>query len=52
MHHIEHFINMSPRVVNENEEIVVEPVLEEGQPPVEVGFDICGTDLEPDYPAD
>jgi hypothetical protein len=36
-----------------NEEInIVEPVLEEGQSPVEVGFDICGTDLEPKIPID
>jgi hypothetical protein len=37
--------------VTENEEIVVEPVLE-GQPLVEVGFNICGTDPEPEIPVD
>jgi hypothetical protein len=36
-----------------NEEItVVEPVPEEEQTSVEVGFDICCTDLEPELPAD
>jgi hypothetical protein len=38
--------------VTENEEIVVEPVLEEGQPLFEVGFDICGTDPEHEIPVD
>jgi hypothetical protein len=32
-----------------NEEVnVIEPVPEEGQSPVEVGFDIYGTDSEPE----
>jgi hypothetical protein len=36
-----------------NEEVnVVEPVLEEGQSLVEVGFDICGTDPEPEISVD
>jgi hypothetical protein len=36
-----------------NEEInVVEPVPEEEQSSVEVGFDICGNDLEPKLPVD
>ena len=36
-------------VVNESENLVVNQVVEEVNPPVEVGFDICGTSLEPDY---
>jgi hypothetical protein len=36
-----------------NEEVaVIEPVPEEEQTSVEVGFDICGTDPEPELPAD
>jgi hypothetical protein len=36
-----------------NKEInVVEPVLEEEPSSVEVGFDICGTNLEPKIPID
>jgi hypothetical protein len=36
-----------------NEEInVVEPILEEEQSSVEVGFDICGTDPELEIPVD
>jgi hypothetical protein len=36
-----------------NEEInVVEPVPEEASSSVEVGFDICGIDPEPDIPID
>ena len=38
-----------PRVVNESENVVVNQVVEEVNPPVEVGFDIYGTSLEPDY---
>ena len=38
-----------PRVVNEIENMVVKQVVEEVNPPVEVGFDICGTYPEPDY---
>ena len=37
------------RVVNESENVVVNQVVEEVKPPVEAGFDICGTSLEPDY---
>jgi hypothetical protein len=38
------------RVVTESEELHVEQVLEEVNPSVVVGFDICGIDPEPDYP--
>ena len=38
-----------PHVVNESENVVVNQVVEEVNPSVEVGFDICGTSLEPDY---
>ena len=38
-----------PRVVNESENVVVNQVVEEVNPTVEVGFDICGTSLEPDF---
>ena len=37
------------RVVNESENVVVNQVVEEVNPPVEVGFDICGTSPEPDF---
>ena len=37
------------RVVNESENVVVNQVVEEVNPTVEVGFDICGTSLEPDF---
>ena len=37
------------RVVNESESVVVNQVVEEVNPPVEVGFDICGTTPEPDF---
>ena len=37
------------RVVNESENLVVNQVVEEVNPPVEVGFDICGTSSEPNY---
>ena len=36
-------------VVNKSENVVVNPVVEEVNPPIEVGFDICGTSPEPDY---
>ena len=36
-------------VVNESENMVVNLVVEEVNPPVEVGFDICGTSPEPDF---
>ena len=38
-----------PRVVNESENMIVNQVVEEVNPSVEVGFDICGTTSEPDY---
>ena len=38
-----------PRVVNESENMVVNQVVEEVNPPVEVRFDICGTSPEPDF---
>ena len=37
------------RVVNESENVVVNQVVEKVNPPVEVGFDICGTSPEPDF---
>ena len=37
------------RVVNDNENVVVNQVVEEVAPSVEVGFDICGTSPEPDF---
>ena len=37
------------RVVNECEHVVVNQVVEEVNPSVEVGFDNCGTSLEPDF---
>ena len=37
------------RVVNESENVVVNQVVEDVNPPVEVGFDICGTSPELDY---
>ena len=37
------------RVVNESENMVVNQVVEGVNPPVEVGFDICGTSPEPEY---
>jgi hypothetical protein len=44
---------MLSHIVPVNEEInVVEPVPEEEQSSVEVGFDICGTDPEPKIPVD
>ena len=36
-------------VVNESENLVVNQVVEEVNPPIEVGFDICGTSPQPDY---
>ena len=36
-------------VVNEGEHMVVNQVVEEVNPSVEVGFDICGTTPEPDF---
>jgi hypothetical protein len=41
------------RIVPVNEKVnVVKPVPEEGQSPVEVGFDICGTGPEHEIPID
>ena len=37
------------RVVNECENVVVNQVVEEVNPSVEVRFDICGTYPEPDF---
>ena len=37
------------RVVNESENLVVNQVVKEVNPTVEVGFDIYGTSSEPDY---
>ena len=37
------------RIVNESENVVVNQVEEEVNPSVEVGFDNCGTSLEPDF---
>ena len=37
------------RVVNESENMVVNQVVEEVNPSVEVGFDICGTSPEPNF---
>ena len=42
-------MTLLPRVVNESENLVINQVVEEVNPPVEVGFDICGTSPEPDY---
>jgi hypothetical protein len=44
---------MLSHIVPVNEEVsTVEPVPEEEQSPMEVGFDICGTDSEPKIPVD
>ena len=37
------------RVVNEGEHVVVNQVVEEVNPSVEVGIDICGTTPKPDF---
>ena len=37
------------RVVNEGEHVVVNQVVEEVNPPVEVGFDNSGTTLDPNF---
>ena len=37
------------RVVNESEHVVVNQVVEEVNPSVEIGFDISGTTPEPDF---
>ena len=36
-------------VVNEGEHVVVNQVVEEVNPPVEVGFDNCGTTPDPNF---
>ena len=36
-------------VVNEGDHVVVNQVVEEVNPSVEVGFDNCGTSTEPDF---
>ena len=46
-HHVKHGIVL--RVVNEGEHMVVNQVVEEVDPSVEVGFDIGGTTPEPDF---
>ena len=40
------------RVVNESKNVVVNQVVEEVNPSIEVGFDICGTSPEPDFSVD
>ena len=37
------------RVVNESENVVINQVVEEVNPSIEVGFDICGTSPEPNF---
>ena len=37
------------RIVNEGEHVVVNQVLEEVNPPIEVGLDNCVATLEPDF---
>ena len=37
------------RVVNESENVVVNQVVEEVNPSIEVGFGICGATPEPDF---
>ena len=46
-HHVKHGIVL--RVVNEGEHVVVNQVVEEVNPSVEVGFDNCGTTLDPNF---
>ena len=46
-HHVKHGIVL--RVVNEGEHVVVNQVVEEVDPSVEVGFDIGGTTPEPNF---
>ena len=42
-------ITLLLHVVNEGEHMIVNQVVEEVNPSVEVGFDIGGTSLEPDF---
>ena len=46
-HHVKHGIVL--RVVNEGEHVVVNQVVEEVDPSMEVGFDIGGTTLDPNF---
>ena len=46
-HHVKHGIVL--RVVNEGEHVVVNQVVEEVDPSVEVGFEIGGATPEPDF---
>ena len=46
-HHVKHGIVL--RVVNKGEHMVVNQVVEAVNPPVEVGFDNCGTTPEPNF---
>ena len=46
-HHVKHGIVL--RVVNEGEHVVVNQVVEEVDPSVEVGLDNCGATPEPDF---
>ena len=51
MFYISHHIKMALliRVVKESENVIVNQVVEEVNPSVEVGFDNCGTSSEPDF---
>ena len=40
-------MHLLSRVVTEGEEVTVDQVPKEENPPVEVGFDICGSSGEP-----
>jgi hypothetical protein len=40
-------MHLLSRVVTEGEEVTVDQIPEEENPPVEVGFDICGSSREP-----
>ena len=46
-HHVKHGIVL--RVVNEGEHVVINQVVEEVDPSVEVGVDIGGMTLDPDF---
>jgi len=49
-HHVKHASFIS--VVTEGKEVIVDQVPEEENPPVEVGFDICGSSGEPNTSTD
>ena len=55
MHYLKHSFILSMhhylRVVTEGEEVVVDQILAEEQPSVEVGLDICGSSKEPNSSA-